>query len=39
MGGDTFNFNINASDISDIQSLIEMAKNYRRSVRMGYMGG
>ena len=39
MGGDTFNFNINASDINDIQSLIEMAKNYRRSVRMGYMGG
>lgn len=39
MGGDTFNFNINASDINDIQSLIEMAKNYRRNARMGYMGG
>lgn len=39
MGGDTFNFNINASDINDIQSLIEMAKNYRRNARMGYARG
>ena len=39
MGGDTFNFNINASDINDIQSLIEMAKNYRRNARMGYTRG
>ena len=39
MGGDTFNFNINASGINDIQSLIEMAKNYRRNARMGYARG
>ena len=39
MGGDTFNFNINASDINDIQSLIEMANNYRRNARMGYARG
>ena len=39
MGSDTFNFNINASDINDIQSLIEMAKNYRRNARMGYARG
>ena len=31
--------NINASDINDIQSLIEMANNYRRNARMGYARG
>lgn len=36
--GDTFNINVNMSQISDIQKLIDMSNNYRRSVRMGYGG-
>ena len=38
VGGDTFNISVNMSQISDIQKLIDMANNYRRSVRMGYGG-
>ena len=38
VGGDTFNIRVDMSQISDIQKLIDMANNYRRSVRMGYGG-
>lgn len=38
VGGDTFNISVNMSQISDIQKLIDMSNNYRRSVRMGYGG-
>lgn len=38
MSGDTFNISVDMSRISDIQSLIDMSNNYRRSVRMGYGG-
>ena len=38
VGGDTFNIRVDMSQISDMQKLIDMANNYRRSVRMGYGG-
>ena len=38
VGGDTFNIRVDMSQISDIQKLVDMANNYRRSVRMGYGG-
>lgn len=38
MNGDVFNITIEARHIQELQNIIDIANNYRRSMRMGYGG-